>query len=373
MDFKKPLKFIPNIRFSKPGAEQGYNWGKNVKDSNILKMLGWLDTRGSDFVLNNEALAKQGIEENDAIAERWIVSDDAEYPSKVLLSSKSIMDLPVLFSEYTEALLGKKHMERHGMYLGSLMKIVDTSADPKKGSHSIQVHPKSGYSALPSKFEMWKGHGRVYIGWKQEMTPEAVLDACKQMTLEQCLNQADLDSVKYIRVDGGIVHAIRFDSYISEWSKAPDLSDHDKGTLRNAVVALFDRTDGKKARIEKENIQKALDVLQHADTFRACTDFISHPREIFSDKEGNRLKHIFETPSLVVQEYSIATSYKLDLSERGFPFFLEKGTLEVLKNGKIVDLIHSGEERFLPSCLNEITFVNKYHVPAVFQTWFIPL
>lgn len=373
MDFKKPLKLIPNIRFSKPGAEQGYNWGKAVKDSNILKMLGWLDTRGSDFVLNKEALAKQGIEENDSIAERWIVSDDAEYPSKVLLSSKSIVDLPFLFSEHTEPLLGKKHMERHGMYLGSLMKIVDTNADPKKGSHSIQVHPKSGYAVLPAKPELWKGHGKVYIGWKQEMTPESIMEAYKQMDLEQCLNQADLDSVKYIRVDGGIVHSIRFDSFIYEWSKAPDLTDHDKGTLKSAVVALFDGTDGKQPRMDKENIQKALEVLQHADAFRACTDFISHPREIFSDKDGNRVKLIFETPSLVVEEYSIATSCKLDLTDRGLPFFLEKGTLEVLKNGKVIDLIHSGEERFLPSCLNEITFVNKYHVPAVFQTWFIPL
>lgn len=373
MDFKKPLKLIPNLRFSKAGAEQGYNWGKAVKDSNILKMLGWLDQRGSDFVLNKEALAKQGIDETDSVAERWIVSDDIEYPSKVLLSSKSVVDLPSLFSEHSELLLGKKHVEQHGIYLGSLMKVLDTNADPKKGSHSIQVHPKQGYSVLPAKPEMWKGLGRVYIGWKQDMTSDSILSAYQQGDLEQYLNQADLASVKYILVDGGIVHAIRYDSFIYEWSKAPNLSDHDKGTLKNASVALYDRTDGKPPRIHKENIQKALDVLKHADTFRACTGFISHPREIFSDKEGNKLRLIFETPSLVVDEYSIASSYKLDLTDRGLPFFLEKGTLEVMKNGKVIDLIHSGEERFLPSCLNEITFVNKYHVPALFQTWFIPL
>ena len=373
MDFKKPLKFIPNLRFSQPGVEQGYNWGKPVKESNILKMLGWLDHRGADFVLNKEALAKLEIEENDSISERWIVSDDTEYPSRVLLSSKSVVDLPVLFSDHTEMLLGKKHMERHGMYLGSLMKILDTNTDPRKGSHSIQVHPKSGYSALPAKPEMWKGQGKVYIGWKKDMTPESILEAYQKGEMEQYLNQADLASAKYVRVDGGIVHAIRFDSFIYEWSKAPNLSDHEKGTLKNAAVALFDRTDGKTPRINKENIHKALDILKHADTFHACTDFISHPKEIFSDKEGNKLKLIFETPTLVVDEYSIATSYKLDLTDRGLPFFLEKGTLEVMKNGKVIDLIHSGEERFLPSCLNEITFVNKYHVPAVFQTWFIPL
>ena len=156
MDLKRTLKFVPNLRFARPGSEEGYNWGKPVKESSILKMLGWLDHRGSDFVLNKEALAKQGIEENDTIAERWIVSDDTEYPSKVVLSSKMIVDLPVLFSDHTEMLLGKKHMERHGFYLGSLMKVLDTHSDPRKGSHSIQVHPKEGYSVLPAKPEMWK-------------------------------------------------------------------------------------------------------------------------------------------------------------------------------------------------------------------------
>ncbi|EKD26917.1 MAG: Mannose-6-phosphate isomerase, class I [uncultured bacterium] len=363
MKFDKPIKLLPNICVEKSGAVSGYNWGKEPSSSNILKTL--------NSVSGNLSAQNISIGDNDLIAERWIVSDDRENPSFALIDGKFESLFSVL-EKWAKNILGETHFLNFGHYIGTIMKLLDTNNAPLKGSLSVQVHPKFGYSKRPSKPEMWKGKGRIYIGWKCDMTEDAIKEAVHNNSLEDFLNSVEINEDNLVIVPGGTVHAIRYGTFIHEWSKSITEEDSNYKTLKNATIALYDRTDGKTPRLNKENIECSLDVMKHADKFKKITDFFVNSKTINEEPSGNSIRRLFNTKEVIVDEYTISSSIDINTNERGFPIYLESGKLNVLKDGKIIDVINKGEERLFPQEMRDVILNNISDSKSVLYKWYRP-
>jgi hypothetical protein len=350
---KKILRFLPNLRTASQEAKSGYLWGKPVTDSNILKTL---------FPKTAQQL---GLYPTDIIAERWMVSDDRKFPSLVI-HENDVIPFPDLLLKNGMSLLGPAPLKKFGPCLKVMMKLLDTNDKLNLGSLSVQVHPKQGHPKCPAKLEMWKGHGKIYLGWNQDMTPSLIAEASSQETLEHYLNQRSLNN-ECVVVPGGMVHAIRHSSFLSEWSESPGIED--TRSIQDSTVALYDRTDGKPARPGKEDLQGALDLFEHANTFGAFNPSIQYPENIEKNASFERWK-LFKTSQVNVEEWRIMKEFSWNLQERGFPAYVESGSGEIWTD--TISPIQSGEELFFPAYLEKVTF-KALTKPLVIQVWQAPL
>ncbi|MCR4336741.1 MAG: hypothetical protein NUV91_02905, partial [Candidatus Omnitrophica bacterium] len=329
----------------------GYIWGKPATESNVLRSLGILyDVQGKS-VLNQDKLASLNIEPTDIIAESWIASDDRQYPSFVVLPSGETVPLPTVLALKGPEILGKKHVVRYGSAMRTVMKLLDTHHEPLRGSLSIQVHPQEGHSWRPAKPEMWRGKGRVYLGWKQDVTPPMIHEAIKTGQLEKFLNAFDLDESMFLVVPGGAVHAIRYDTFLCEWSKAP--APEDKGTISDATVGLYDQTDGKRPRPGKEDWAGALDIFLQAKSFSKQSDFFVKPQKIL-DEKGTSIDRIFSTPDVIVEEMIFNHPIKIPTASFGFPLYVQDGEIDVCVDGRYTDRLQRGDSCLLPAYLKEV-------------------
>lgn len=367
MKFSQPLSFHPNIRSEKLDATSGYIWGKPAAASNILQQL--------------TAEEKQALSYSkaDIIAERWIVTDDRQFPSLVKAQETPAFSATTPFFElleqFSEELLGPQQVAEFGPYLNVIMKQLDTHSEPTRGSLSVQLHPKVGHPTRPAKPEMWKGTGKTYLGWKRDMTADIIKDAVRDSTLEHYMHAIEMTPEDLIVVSGGLIHAIRYDTFTAEWSKAPGMDDIVKGNVKDATVSPYDRTDGKTPRPGKENVEATLEVMEHAGTFgkSLVAELITHKRIIDQDKSGNRRWQLFRTAEVFVDEYEINHEYQLDLTVRGLPVYCEDGQAEIVHEGHVVDVIQRGAERYLPYSMSSVIVRPTSAHPIVFQTWYSPL
>lgn len=361
IDLTKPLTLLPNIRWEAADATTGYIWGKPKSLSNILSML--------------PAQLREQLEipDDSIVAERWIASDDREF-SSLVVQEDSPTNFADLLEQHGSDILGPRHWKEYGPYFGCVMKLLDTNPEQNKGSLSVQVHPKPGHPSRPSKPEMWQGEGSVYLGWNQDMTPDAIKTAIESSLLEQFMNMIELTPDKLVLVTGGLIHAIRYDSFLSEWSMAPGKEDIAKGNLKDATVAPYDRTDGKKPRPGKENFDGTIEVMTHANTFKKSeeSDLLTSPKLVSKDGYGNKHHALFRTPVAFVDEYRVNTRISISLEERGLPLFVKQGQVAVWQHGQEVDVIFAGEERFLPHAMGEVFMKSEGDEETVLNTWYKP-
>lgn len=344
------IRFRPNIRTD----ADGYTWGKESPESTILSTL--------PAHFHNAFVGK-------ILAERWIVSDDQKFASHAETSEGAI-SFAQLLERYADEILGKTHTSHYGPHLGVIMKLLDTNSIVNKGALSVQIHPKPGHPTRPSKPEMWKGVGSVYFGWNRDMTPESIIEAVQKGTLEQYMNLVELTEKDLLYVQGGTAHAIRSDSTIVEFSAAPGREEIAKGNIQQATVALYDRTDGKQMRPNKENSAAFLEVMEHAGTFGKTypEDHFSTP--VTSTEEGGERRTIFHTQEVCVDEYAVQSIMSIPLGERGLPLYVEKGTVEVFSQGQSLGKLSAGEEVFAPAHLQEITIFTTSG--STLYSWYKP-
>lgn len=363
MKYTRPLRFLPNLRVEESTATSGYTWGRPVHSSNILKTLP---------LIQREQLT---LPDDDIVAERWIVTDDRQFPSLVVIEDETPTPFFELLESDAKEILGERHVKEYGPYINVIMKQLDTNEQPNKGSLSVQLHPRPGHPTRPAKPEMWKGWGKAYLGWNQDMTPELIRDAVKQATLEKYMNAIDLTPERLVLVSGGLIHAVRYSTFTAEWSKAPGVDDIAKGNVKDATVSPYDRTDGKTPRPGKEDVEASIEVMTHADTFHAtpAEQLFTSSQELLRDGEGNSVHALFRTNEVFVDQYHVVASIRLDLTKRGLPIYLEQGSMHILKDGKVIDQLQRGEERFIPASLGEVHIQAADQFPVIFQTWYAPL
>ncbi|PIV90207.1 hypothetical protein COW46_04970 [Candidatus Gracilibacteria bacterium CG17_big_fil_post_rev_8_21_14_2_50_48_13] len=359
------LFFTPNLRTEAPDAASGYTWGKPAQESNILRLL--------PQTVSAEPGIQKLYEQNCIVSERWLCSDDQTQGSLTFWQG-----MPVAFSavleKHAEAILGPQHVKQYGPYLGCIMKQLDTNSAREKGGLSVQVHPKSGHPSRPSKPEMWKGEGHVYIGWKETMNAEKLREIYTHERIEAYMHSITMDKNTLILVAGGLVHAIRGNSFLCEWSKAPGAEDIAKGNIKDATIALWDRTDGKTPRPGKEDLEGAIEVMEHADMLRETTpENLLYRSELQqTDKNGNHTRALFRTPEVYVDEYTVQTQIDLSLEDRGLPLYVESGVLNIFQKHTHLARLEAGTECFLPYALQNLQIVAE-KAPCIFQTWYAPL
>lgn len=360
-----PLRFVPNLRTERPDATEGYTWGKPAADSNIL--------RGLPRDWKNHPSLQHLRTENHTVSERWICSDDPALGSIVLLGDTRVPFRDLLDTQ-GEVLLGARHMRHFGPYLGTVMKLLDTHSQRQRGGLSVQVHPKGNHPTRPSKPEMWKGEGEVYIGWKEDMTPQRLADLSIKGTLEDYLHALTLREEDLLLVEGGLVHAIRSNSFLREWSKAPAAEDIALGNMKDATIALWDRTDGKQPRPGKENLPAAIDVMEHAQMLGAIDpqDLLAKPTLLSCDEAGNRHDILFGTPEVVVEQWTVTTRMPLDLSTRGLPLFVDAGVVHIFRDTHLLATLDTGSEGFLPPTQDTISVAPATADPCVLLSWHRP-
>jgi hypothetical protein len=319
-------------------------------------------------------LEQAGFTPDESVAERWIASDDRTSPSHALPAPGETpsSSLAELVERFGADLLGPGHLEHFGPFLGTLMKQIDTHAEPARGSLSVQVHPFSGYPDHPSKPEFWMGSGRIYLGWNRDMDENAVRDAVRRKNLEQYLNALEIRPDRLIPVPVGTVHAIRFDSFLLEWSKSVTRSEADGKDLKKATLALYDSTDGKVPRPGKEDVDGALRLMHRAGTLGCGVPPFLEPRECFRDASGNTVTRMVHSSEIVVEQLCVISEIDLSLEDRGFPVYLDQGELDVLKSGQPVDRLLAGEERFFPWRMRRAGLRNTAPRPALLYRWYRP-
>jgi mannose-6-phosphate isomerase class I len=375
MKFDSPLRFQPNIRYARAGSTKGYVWGKPAARSNILPTLesGPLERQAT-----RAALTKLGFKEEDVVAERWIVSDDAVHPSNAIIGTEGIQKFTELLGRYAEELLGREHVSVYAPSLGTVMKLIDTNDEPIRGSLSVQVHPARGYESRPHKAEAWKvKEGRLYLGWNRDIDEDLIraampADVRQRGELEGYLNEIDIERDSLIVVPPGVAHAIRYGTFLCEWSRAPPCNNvGNKESLARATVALYDRTDGRRPRDDKEEVEAALDVMRHAQAFKASTRFGTHSVELYADDAGNRRCFLFRMTDVFVEEWTIGSELSLSDLRRGMPFYVEAGKVTIETNAGSFQF-GVGAELLVPAAVQRFKVTAHGSQPARLQTWYVP-
>ncbi len=335
--------------------QDGYLWGKSVFKSRLL---------------NNDE--KKIITKAVSIAERWICSDDQDYPSYSDIEGQNL-SLVECFQAFPIEIFGHDHIEKYGPYLGTIMKFIDTNVASQKGSLSLQVHPGKQYPLLPSKPEMWlslDNHTQVYLGWNSDYSEDDIRQAIDDNRLFQMLNAIQLPFSERILVHAGIVHAIRFNSFLAEWSVAP-CDTHNRG-LKEATVALADNTDGKTPRPGKVNLDVALDIIRSEQGFcKTDLDQLCPSTECLSSGNGNYHERLFMTENLIVERLVIQTCLTLENIEHLSSVLVFQGDVWCHYNG-VQDLLHRQTECILPIYIQRITFIPATHEPVILFRWFKP-
>jgi hypothetical protein len=334
---------------------QGYLWGKSISESNILNKK-----------------EKSGYKDISCVAERWICSDDRKYPCFFVTDNNKKHSLPELFEKYSEEIFSKEHLKKYGAYLGTIMKLIDTNSVPSKGSLSLQTHPCAGYPDLPVKPEMWLSltqGSKVFIGWKKDYTEKDILDAIENNSIFDMLNEVEFDLNKKLLVYGGAIHAIRYGSFIAEWSKSPIKKD--KGTLEQASVALADNTDGKEPREGKVNKELAIDILKNCNGLKKTDidDVMPDGKVLYKDEKGNSIIKIFENSDIIVEEIHIVDFVKVENKGIVSSMFLYKGDIEVNYND-YNDKFEESSEIISPAYIDEFQITNKSSNPVSVFRWY---
>lgn len=359
------LHFLPNLRTEPASATTGYTWGKPAVLSNILRGLEATGYTASTLNLDQDTI----------VAERWLTSDDRALGSQVIDSAGQIVgSFWELLEESGAEILGEQHFQAYGPFLGCIMKQLDTNAVPTKGSLSVQVHPKPGHPTRPAKPEMWQGSGHIYLGWQHEVTPAEIQAAYEAGTLEQLMNAITLSPEKLILVGGGMIHAIRYDTFTAEWSMAPGAADIGKGNLKDATVSPYDRTDGKTPRPGKEDLAGTLSLLsEYENGFKASSEASLLTQPLVLDQVKNQYERValFRTPEVWVDQIKVAGMYELDLSMRGLPLFIKSGQVVVSHQGQGLETLVAGQEVFVPHSLGKVQLTAL--APTVLQLWYQPL
>ncbi len=376
------LRLQPNVRWEPPSAETGYTWGKPAAQSTILEILNAIRsttaTAGAaagasdDSSLEQVVLQEWELDPAAIVAERWLISDDPADGSVIQLQSGETIPLRAALDAEAAALLGPTHLERHGAYLHCVMKQLDTNAIPSKGSLSVQIHPKPGHPTRPAKPEMWTGRGSVYLGWNRDVTTDEIREAHAAGRLEDLLNDIEMEE-DYILVEGGMIHAIRYDSFLYEWSMAPDATDVAKGTLRDATVAPYDRTDGKTQRPGKEKLEESLALLKESDALHATApaDLVTTP-EVLLEQRGVRKERVFTTDHVIVERYVLepGTSLAVEL-ERAMPLYVDAGSATFSAGRTQSMQLGAGQEAFIPYATEQVTITAAEDGITLFS-WYAP-
>src|SRR3989338_5094650 len=116
-----------------PSNIHQFMWGAPAANSSILDRLGIVD-KLTGKIVNQKRMSSFGLNPDSRVGERWLVSDDTEFPSWVVMEGFPI-PLFWLISQYPRDVLGEKHAEAYRDSLGAVLKYLEV-----RDNLSLQIH-----------------------------------------------------------------------------------------------------------------------------------------------------------------------------------------------------------------------------------------
>lgn len=279
------------------------------------------------------------------IAESWELSCRDDGMSVIRNGEYSGTELSKLICEYKEQILGTKIYEKYGLYFPLLVKIIDAN-----DKLSVQVHPDDEYAKLigenNGKNEMWyildaKDDAKLIYGLKQNISREDFVNAIKNGTVGDTLNEVRVKAGDCLYIPSGTVHAILEDILIAEIQQNS-----------NTTFRIFDwnRTD-KHGNKRELHIEKALDIINFdTNELEKNTRF----KEIcnLTDNINQKIK-LIESEYFNADEININDKYISTVSEDAFMIIMNiSGSGKIhWENGS--EIINKGDTLLLPACLGK--------------------
>ncbi|MES2615500.1 MAG: type I phosphomannose isomerase catalytic subunit [Bdellovibrionota bacterium] len=156
----------------------------------------------------------------EQIGESWEVSTDAQFSSKIEISSNASIYLKELLATNPQAILGESAFHKYGVHFPLLLKWLEAS-----DLLSVQLHPANNNPMLKNnecgKPEAWLvfnviNNGFVYLGFKESLSQEEIIRCLKNDELDKCLHKYFPKKQDYISVPPGCVHAIGPGVFVAE-------------------------------------------------------------------------------------------------------------------------------------------------------------
>lgn len=280
------------------------------------------------------------------IAESWELSCRADSMSVVSNGEYKGTELSALIYKYKEKILGTKIYEKYGLYFPLLVKIIDAN-----DRLSVQVHPDDEYAKLRGenngKNEMWyvldaKDGAKLIYGLKQNVSCEDFINAIKNGTIIDTLNEVSVKAGDCLYIPSGTVHAILEDILIAE------IQQNSNTTYR---IFDWDRAD-KHGNKRELHIERALDVI----------NFDTNKSQISNSDQQMRL---IESEYFNVDEININHKHILTVSEEAFMVIMNISGLGRIywKNGS--ETINKGDTLLLPASLGKIEIEGSLKILSI--------
>ena len=292
------------------------------------------------------------------IAESWELSYRDDGMSVISNGDYRGTELSKLICEYKEQILGTKIYEKYGLYFPLLVKIIDAN-----DRLSVQVHPDDEYAKLigenNGKNEMWyildaKDEAKLIYGLKQNISHEDFVNAIKNGTVGDTLNEVHVKAGDCLYIPSGTVHAILEDILIAE------IQQNSNTTFR---IFDWDRTD-KHGNKRELHIEKALDVINF-DTNELGKN--AKFKEIcnLTDNSNKKIK-LIESEYFNVDEININDRYISTVSEDAFMIIMNiSGSGKIhWENGS--DTINKGDTLLLPACLGKFKIDGSMKILSIY-------
>ena len=280
------------------------------------------------------------------VGEAWVISDVERFPTEVENGSHAGDSLQDLLEVYMDELVGEHVYESFGNHFPVLLKFIDAADDL-----SVQVHPNDDYALENEnslgKNEMWyvmpsSDEAAIYLGWKEEMSPERIHEAIAKGELTKYLRRYPVRSGDVAYIASGSVHAMLRNTIVAEIQENSDIT-----------YRLFDYervgNDGQKRPL---HLKKALDVLNYEATTKEQLD---HP-----EPRTNGAVNLQQTPFFTTNLLSLNKTVQRDYAplDSFVAFMCVAGqctitALDCESPDKTVKC-RLGEAVLIPACLNDI-------------------
>ncbi len=207
------------------------------------------------------------------IGESWELCQVGGEESVLSNGSLAGKSLGELIEQFGARLLGHSVLQRYGGRFPLLVKLIDSEQNL-----SIQVHPDDDLAMRRhqswGKTEMWylidaKPDAKIYVGWNEEMSPEAYTDALTQGTLVEKLASHQVQAGDVFYLPAGRVHAIGAGCLLAEIQQSS-----------NITYRLYDYgrrdAEGKERELHTEQALEAIDYSSQSD-YRSPFSFPGEP------------------------------------------------------------------------------------------------
>jgi mannose-6-phosphate isomerase len=158
------------------------------------------------------------------VAEAWLISDEAKFPSRVAAGPHAGRTLRELTAEFGPRLLGSRY--RPGEHFPLLLKLLD-AREPL----SVQVHPNDARAGpgQRGKTEAWivlraEPGARIYAGLRAGAGERALRDAIEAKCVAEVLHSFEPQAGDCVFLPAGTVHALGAGLLVFEVQQTSDIT-----------------------------------------------------------------------------------------------------------------------------------------------------